>query len=104
MSPAARVVHVRRAPYDVYIGRRCAEFPASPWGNPYRVGRDGDGPTVLRLYREHVLSRPDLVAALESLRGQVLGCWCRKRWDEPCHGDVLVQLLEERGGSGALAP
>lgn len=88
------VVHVRRAPFDTYIGREWAEFPASPWGNPFLVGRDGDAETVLRLYREHVLASPALVAALPSLRGQALGCWCRRRGDEPCHGDVLAELAE----------
>jgi hypothetical protein len=30
-----RVVHCKRAPHDVYIGR------PSRWGNPYIIGHDG---------------------------------------------------------------
>lgn len=29
---------------------------------------------------------------LEELRGKVLGCWCSPL---PCHGDVLIEFLEE---------
>jgi hypothetical protein len=45
--PAARtvVVHVKRAPYDVYVGR------PSPFDNPFVIGRDGDRGTVIRKYR-----------------------------------------------------
>jgi hypothetical protein len=39
-----RVVHCKREPYDVYIGR------PGPWGNPFRIGRDGDRATVLWRY------------------------------------------------------
>lgn len=34
-------------------------------------------------------------ASLLELNGKVLGCWCKKRGDEPCHGDVIVKLIEE---------
>jgi hypothetical protein len=83
-----RVVHCKRAPYDVYIGR------GSKWGNPYKVGaiKSYDRDTVIRLYREWILGRPELVAALPELSGKVLGCWCAPR---PCHGDVLVSLVDE---------
>jgi len=71
----------------VYIGR------PSKWGNPYKVGRDGDIDMVLRKYYQHVLSRPDLLAALPELKGKVLGCYCKPK---QCHGDVLVWLYEQR--------
>jgi len=79
-----RVVHCKREPYDVYIGR------PSKWGNPFKSGRDGTLEEVLEKYRQHILSRPDLLAALHELEGKTLGCWCKPK---PCHGDVLIELL-----------
>ena len=32
-----RAVHVRREPFDVYIGRSFMEFAESDWHNPFRV-------------------------------------------------------------------
>lgn len=92
------VVHCRREPCDIYIGR------PSRWGNPFKVGRDGAREEVIAKYRTYVLSRPDLVAVLPDLRGKVLGCWCAP---EPCHGDVLAELarrLVEEGGVQLVLP
>lgn len=82
-----------KQPYDVYIGRAMPRqgLIGSPFGNPFRIGKDGDGPTVLAKYREHVTSKPHLMALLPSLKGKVLACWCKPG---PCHGDVLIELLE----------
>lgn len=92
------VVHCRREPCDIYIGR------PSRWGNPFKVDRDGSREEVIAKYRTYVLSRPDLVAALPELQGKVLGCWCAP---EPCHGDVLAVLacrLVEEGGIQLVLP
>jgi hypothetical protein len=93
------VVHVRDG-YQVYIGRAVPrrKFKASKWGNPYKVvpGRSSVE-TALLFYRAHVLATPELLAALPELVGKRLGCWCKRKGDEPCHGDVLVALLRERG-------
>lgn len=80
------VVHCNRAHYDVYIGR------PSKWGNPFRIGVDGTRAEVLRQYEDHVRHDEALMAALPELRNKVLGCWCDPH---PCHGHVLVRLLEE---------
>lgn len=80
------VVHCKREPYDVYIGR------PSIWGNPFVIGVDGDREHVIRLYEEHVRSSPELMKALFELKGKILGCWCHPL---PCHGDVLVKLIKE---------
>ena len=77
------VVHCRKEEYDVYVGR------GSKWGNPFKIGRDGDRADVIRLYRKWIIRQPELMAALPALRGKVLGCWCAPA---PCHGDVLVEL------------
>ena len=77
----------------------------SKWGNPYKVAYARFGGTNWRpvgerlytqeeavaKYREYILTRPDLLAALPELKGRVLGCWCKPL---PCHGDVLVELVE----------
>ena len=93
---ATTVVHIRREPYDVYIGRAMPRvgLKASPFANPFVIGRDGIRAEVLAKYRAYVIARPDLMAALPELAGKRLGCWCHPL---PCHGDVLVELLEARG-------
>jgi Domain of unknown function (DUF4326) len=90
------VVHCKRAPFDVYIGRAMSSqgFNASKWGNPFKVGRDGTPAEVIAKYEAHLRSRPDLMAALPELRGKVLGCWCAPN---PCHGDVLARLANGGG-------
>ena len=79
------VVHCKRAPYDVYIGR------PGPWGNPFVIGRDGTREEVIGKYEKWLTGNPELMARIASgeLTGKVLGCWCAP---EACHGDVLAQL------------
>ena len=77
------VVHCKREPYDVYIGR------PSKWGNPFIIGKDGTRAEVIEKYREWVRSRPELMAALPELSGKTLGCWCAPK---ECHGDILAEL------------
>ena len=81
-----RVVHCKKESYDVYIGR------PSPWGNPFRIGKDGSREEVIEKYREWIYTQYHLIQAIPELKGKRLGCWCHP---EPCHGDVLVQLAEE---------
>jgi len=91
-----RVVHVRKAPFDLYIGRAYPGFTESKWHNPFHL-RDpndiGERYRVAAQYKQHVRSRADLVAALPELSGLTLGCWCRPKY--PCHGDMLVELFTE---------
>lgn len=84
---AARVVHCKREPFDVYIGR------PGKWGNPFTLTVEGDRATVIAKYRgwlalEMELGRLDP----HELRGKVLGCWCAPK---ACHGDVLLELANE---------
>jgi hypothetical protein len=89
-----RVVHCRRDSYDVYIGR------PSRWGNPYRIGPDGTRAEVIARYRKWLLSQPELLAAIGELAGRRLGCWCAP---QPCHGDVLADLADEKAGESGAA-
>lgn len=79
-----RVVHCKRAAFDVYIGR------PSSWGNPFVIGKDGTRADVIAKYRAWLEARPELVArAKAELRGKVLACWCSPA---ACHGDVLAEV------------
>ncbi len=88
---ATTVVNLRRGPYDVYIGRG----RGSIWGNPFRIGPDGDRATVLKKYREWLLSDDPqactLRARLPELRDKRLGCFCKP---QGCHGDILAELAD----------
>jgi hypothetical protein len=92
-----RVVHVRKAEFDIYIGRSIKEFTESPWHNPFHIeygcGRD----CVLEKYEAHVRNSPELMARLGELRNKTLGCWCKDKhgMGKKCHGDVLVKLVKE---------
>jgi len=61
----------------------------SKWANPFKIGRDGTRAEVISKYCDHLLSAPELMAALPELRGKDLACWCSP---EPCHGEVLLEL------------
>lgn len=84
-----RVVHCKREPYDVYIGR------PSKWGNPFsHIPGKGECqvPTredAVECYRRWIMTQPQLLADLHELQGKVLGCWCAP---QACHGDVLADL------------
>ncbi len=80
------VVNKRKERCDVYIGK------GSTWGNPFVMGRDGTRKEVITKYREWIVTNPAVIAHLGELRGKVLGCFCKPK---PCHGDVLVELIEE---------
>jgi hypothetical protein len=78
-------------PGAVYIGRqmRFLWLRRSKWANPFKIGLDGTRAEVIAKYRDYLLSRPELMAALPELCGKDLACWC---WPEACHGEVLLEL------------
>lgn len=77
------VVHCKRKPFDVYIGR------PGKWGNPFEIGCDGTREQVIAKYLAYLLSNRELMDSLHELKGKVLGCWCAPN---ACHGDVLSEL------------
>ena len=80
-----KVVHCRRSPFDVFIGR------PSKWGNPFKIGRDGSREEVIEKFRKYFFSNPELMeAAQQELEGKALGCFC---FPLPCHGDILANFL-----------
>jgi uncharacterized protein DUF4326 len=88
-----RVVHCKKEPYDVYIGR------PSKWGNPFSH-KEGtlaeckveSVEAAIYWYEQWIKDQPQLMDFLHELKDKTLGCWCKPG---PCHGDVLVKLLEE---------
>lgn len=87
------VVHCKREAYDVYIGR------GSKWGNPFTHKQGTKAKWVVnsveeavQKYVEWLYNQEDLLADIYELRGKILGCWCKIKGDELCHGDVLAEL------------
>ena len=67
----------------IYVGR------PSKWGNPYKIGRDGNREQVIYLYKMALIaSKIDL----SELRGKDLVCWCSPL---PCHADILLELANQ---------
>jgi len=95
VNDKTRVVHNKKKPYDVYIGR------PSKWGNPfshlegtaakYRVSTREE---AVEKFREWIQTQPRLLADLPELKGKILGCWCKPL---ACHGDVLAELADGQG-------
>jgi hypothetical protein len=72
----------------VYVGR------GTMWGNyaSLRLGLT-KGAVAVDLFRDwirHEASSAWKGRMKADLRGKNLACWCRE--DEPCHGDVLLEL------------
>lgn len=82
---STRVVNLTKEFCDVQICR------PGQWGNPFRIGRDGDRDEVIEKYREWINTQPQLLAQLPMLKGKRLGCYCRPF---RCHGDILAELAE----------
>jgi hypothetical protein len=88
--PTTRIVNVKNAPFDVYIGR------PGQLGNPYRINKNRDRATVLKLFegyaRRRMATDKEFAALVKSLHGKTLGCYCAPLG---CHGHVLAKLAEE---------
>jgi len=89
-----RVVHFKKAPYDVYIGR------PSPWGNPFSHEEGTlaefkvfSRTEAIRQFEIWLRAQPELVALVKrELKGKTLGCWCAPL---QCHGDVLAKIAND---------
>jgi hypothetical protein len=65
----------------------------SLWGNPFRLGVDGDRARCVALYRQALTAgrlRFTAAEARRALAGRDLACWCPP--GEPCHAEVLLEL------------
>jgi hypothetical protein len=90
-----RVVNLRHEELGdaVYVGRVSPRhgLAESAFANPHRIGQDGDRAEVVAKYRSWLLGRQELLQRLHELRGRRLACWCSP---EPCHADVLIELVD----------
>lgn len=88
-----RVVHCKKEPYDVYIGR------PSKWGNPYSHKEDGtlaefkvkNRAEAIQKFEEYLLKNEELMSSIHELKGKTLGCWCKPL---SCHGDILKKYAD----------
>lgn len=66
----------------------------SDFGNPFRVGPDGNAAECVEKYRAmidgNIFSFPTKDDIKNELRGKHLGCWCKI--GAPCHGTVLLEI------------
>jgi hypothetical protein len=75
----------------IYAGRQAPGLKRSRYANPFTAREHGAADAV-RLYREHLLTTPGLLAAARAeLAGRDLACWCQP--GAPCHADVLLELV-----------
>lgn len=81
-----KVVNIVHSTYDVYIGR------PSKWGNPFVIGVDGSRKECIDKFKRYIESDSELLACLMELDGKILGCHCHPL---PCHGDVLVDMVNQ---------
>lgn len=97
LNPVNKVVHCKKEPYDVYIGR------PSKWGNPfthllsdtkalYKVTTRLE---AVKAYEKWITEGDGqhLLKDLHELKDKILGCWCSPL---PCHGDILIKLLKNQ--------
>lgn len=101
-------------PEFVYVGRMCAGWQGSLFGNPYTVASHGQEKAFDMFQREltaavrgEIIRGPFperfkvMAARLHELRGKRLGCWCGC-WEPgqtlKCHAVALAQAAELAGG------
>ena len=89
---AARIQLRRTAGWRKPAGAIVVARP-SRWGNPFRLGEDGDAAHCVAAYRRALLAGELAVTVADVRRdlvGHDLACWCPP--DGPCHADVLLEL------------
>jgi hypothetical protein len=82
----------------VYVGRH-SDPSIGKWGNPFTHESSylaailvSTREEAVERYRNYIIQRSDLMAALPELRGKVLGCWCAPK---PCHAYILAELADK---------
>ncbi|MEX3983995.1 DUF4326 domain-containing protein [Paraburkholderia sp. EG287A] len=97
-GPVTRVVHVRKAPFDEYIGRKCAEFAQSEFHNPFPIEGARTRDMSVQEFWDYLNANPELKAKARLLKGRTIGCWCKdpEHLDSLCHGDTLAAVAEGR--------
>lgn len=95
-----KAVNIYKEGCDVYCARSTAGTVSMDpggtgyFGNPFKIGSDGDRDAVIEKYRVYFKERlkdPVFATALWELKGRKLGCFCKP---ESCHVDIIVAYLE----------
>ena len=124
-----RVVHCKRERFDRYIGRN-PNPEKGKFGNPFSHKRDSQALVVVScvevamdycglwleegesflesiqiekgsdLFKTLMEKRRVILECLHELDGKVLGCWCKVKPTDVCHGDIYVKMLSEKHSAG----
>lgn len=92
-----KVAHVRRGRFTNYVGRACAEFEPTCFGNQFHIGPDGNREEVIAKFAEWwyaPMQKTMRQYALDSFDDEaVLGCWCKPL---ACHADIIAGYVNWR--------
>lgn len=89
---------------DVYIGRQMNmggwRLPKSYWYNPYPLKSCKDIDDCLQKYRIYLIDlfyedKEIFIERLRALSGKRLGCWCKIKASDKCHGDIIVEFFQK---------
>ncbi|MDO9267786.1 MAG: DUF4326 domain-containing protein [Methylobacter sp.] len=76
---------------DIPPGAIWVDRSSSKYGNPFRIGPDGNCEQVKELYIDYLLKNPSLIEDIKTtLRGKDLVCWCVPY--NRCHAEILIRL------------
>jgi len=68
----------------VYVGR------GSPFGNPFKIGRDGNRLRVIQRFEAWLKAQPELMERVAvELKDKDLVCHCAPRY---CHAEILYEI------------
>ncbi|MCK5525456.1 MAG: DUF4326 domain-containing protein [Thiomargarita sp.] len=89
------------APNDTQVVNimRGSDFYGTTFGNPYKIGTDGNRAEVIKKYKEKILPKLMKTEAWQHLMvkwvyggGVKLACCCAPK---PCHGDVIAEAMRQ---------
>lgn len=90
-----KVVNIRNAEYDVYIGR-AGKGEDGYFGNPYVLHIEQQRGSTLANYKKYFYERirndKEFKEKIEALKGKTLGCFCKPN---ACHGDIIADYLNK---------
>ena len=91
-----KVVNIKDAKYDVYIGR-AGRGQDGYFGNPFVLKAGETRGASLEKYRAYFYNRletdPEFRRRIHALKGKTLGCFCKPY---PCHGDIIAEYLNAK--------
>jgi len=87
-SPRVLNAHIDTIPDDaIWVDRN------TKYGNPFKLGINGDVAEVTALYIDYLTNNPDLIADIrQNLKGKSQACWCRP---SACHAELLLKLAND---------